>query len=402
MGSIREDSLRAIRLGGSLNIFVAHPSRLLTDCRPNGDGLVAFGFLKHLAERGHRIHVAVERCDIEEPLPQNIVLHEIGNRNRTTSRLAFMYRMRRLFERLRRTERFDLVHQMNPVFAGLSLALVGAHIPIVLGTYIAEWPKESASSLPEILRRTAGQPVKRALVALQQHYANALLLTTPAAAERVVGLASNVHKVFMLPNGVDVDRFEPSNRDDDGLTIVSLCGLAHRKGAYVLLEAFKQVLDAVPQASLTIGGAAAAPELDAARLRLGHAAGRVNFVGPVSRDALPGLLRGGSVFCMPSYGEPYGMAALEAMSCGLPVVATDGGGLAHLVPEQGGKKVPQGYPDALAAALITLLGDRDLRRSCGSYNRSIVLSKFAWPRVMERLEFIYAGILSTRSEVRPV
>ena len=75
------------------------------------------------------------------------------------------------------------------------------------------------------------------------------------------------------------------------------------------------------------------------------------------------------VYCLPSFGEPFGMTALEAMACARPVVATDAGGLRHLVAERGGRKVPPGDADALAAALREVLADPELRRAMGEHNR---------------------------------
>src|SRR5271163_2743784 len=108
----------------ALRIFVAHPSGFLTDCKANGDGLVAYGFLEQLGRRGHEIHVAVERAEIAQPLPANVVLHHIGDNGRTP-RPVFMARMRMLFDRVRRKTQFDVIHQLNPVFSGMSLALAG-------------------------------------------------------------------------------------------------------------------------------------------------------------------------------------------------------------------------------------------------------------------------------------
>ena len=52
-----------------LRVFVAHPSALLTDHRPHGDGLVAYGFLRELASRGHELHVAAQAVDLRDPPP---------------------------------------------------------------------------------------------------------------------------------------------------------------------------------------------------------------------------------------------------------------------------------------------------------------------------------------------
>jgi hypothetical protein len=52
-----------------LNIFVPHCSDLLTDHRPHGDGLVAYGFIRHLSERGHNLYIAAQEVDLRDPLP---------------------------------------------------------------------------------------------------------------------------------------------------------------------------------------------------------------------------------------------------------------------------------------------------------------------------------------------
>jgi glycosyltransferase involved in cell wall biosynthesis len=83
------------------------------------------------------------------------------------------------------------------------------------------------------------------------------------------------------------------------------------------------------------------------------------------------------------------MTALEAMACGKPVVATDTGGLSYLVPPDGGRKVPPGDAEALADALYEVLADAELRRAMGSRNRAVVEERYAWPRVVDRLEDAY-------------
>jgi L-malate glycosyltransferase len=101
------------------------------------------------------------------------------------------------------------------------------------------------------------------------------------------------------------------------------------------------------------------------------------------------MMQSCDVYCLPSYGEPFGMTALEAMACARPVVATDAGGLRHLVPDEGGRKVAPGDPRALAAALRELLTDQALRRAMGEHNRRLVEERYAWPRIVSRLEEVY-------------
>jgi glycosyltransferase involved in cell wall biosynthesis len=96
-----------------------------------------------------------------------------------------------------------------------------------------------------------------------------------------------------------------------------------------------------------------------------------------------------AVYCLPSYGEPFGMSALEAMACGKPIVATDAGGLRHLVVDQGGRRVPPGDANALATALREILATPELRREMGKHNRRLIEERYAWPHVIGRLEDIY-------------
>jgi glycosyltransferase involved in cell wall biosynthesis len=82
------------------------------------------------------------------------------------------------------------------------------------------------------------------------------------------------------------------------------------------------------------------------------------------------------------------------MACARPVVATAAGGLQHLVPDAGGRKVPPGDAAALADALAEVLGDAELRRAMGAHNREVVEERFAWSRVGERLEELYAEAIA--------
>jgi glycosyl transferase family 4 len=118
-----------------LTIFVPHCSDLLTDHLPHGDGLIAHGFISNLARRGHRLHVAAQRVELRSPLHSNITLHEIPvtASGPLVGRLEYMLRVRRLLNKLNKDCRFDLIHQLNPVFTGTSLAMIGSGLPLVLG-----------------------------------------------------------------------------------------------------------------------------------------------------------------------------------------------------------------------------------------------------------------------------
>lgn len=371
-----------------LTIFVIHPSQFLTDFRGHGDGLTAFGFISQLARRGHRLHVAVEAADIHAPLPPNVTLHRIPLRTPAPfKRIEYMLRVRALFNALRRHERFDVAHQFNPVFSGLSLALLGSGVPIVLGTYIPEWPNG--------LTRTWRSFVKALVAAPQQAAAAALLLTTPAARPRLPFPRLLRRKIHYLGNGIDIERFRPGDEPaPNDQTILFLAQLARKKGIFTLLDAFALLAPRFPAAQLWIAGDGVDGAAARRQAQTMKAADRIRFFGALEHGAVTHFYRESAVYCMPSFGEPYGMTALEAMACAKPVVATNTGGPRYLVPEAGGRHVPPGDPAALARALEEVLGSPELRMEMGRYNRAYIEREFSWDRVIDRLESIYEAVMT--------
>ena len=168
-----------------------------------------------------------------------------------------------------------------------------------------------------------------------------------------------------------------------------LANLEERKGIHVLLDAFARVAPDFPEARLLVAGVGA--EQDAVRRRVAQspALDRVELLGRVERERVAAVMRACDVYCLPSYGEPYGMTALEAMACGRALVVTAAGGLGHLAPDGGARKVAPGDAGALAGALGELLRDPALRRSMGEHNRTEVERRYAWSRVVDRLEECY-------------
>jgi glycosyltransferase involved in cell wall biosynthesis len=359
-------------------LFLVAPSALLTDHLPHGDGLVACGFIRELASRGHELHVAAGRVELREGLPANVHLHRLGS----GSRLGFMWSLRRLYRRLDASLRFDLLHQLNPVEVGVSLAVADVREPVVLGPYVPDWPTPGAHP---------AEPVKRALRAAQQRRAATVLVSTPAAACKL-SAGARAHE---LPPGIDVQTWQPGN-GGLGQDILFLGNLEPRKGIRLAVEAFARIAPELTAARLMIAGDG--PEGESIRRRVQELPGgdRVSFLGHVDRRRAVAVMQACDLFCLPSYGEPFGMAALEAMACGRPIVATDAGGPRYLVPRQGGRKVPPGDVEALAAAMGDLLSDEPLRRAMGEHNRRLVEERYAWPRVADRLEEIYLEAASDR------
>jgi glycosyltransferase involved in cell wall biosynthesis len=150
------------------------------------------------------------------------------------------------------------------------------------------------------------------------------------------------------------DRVEPE--------IVFLGRLRRYKGAQHAIAALPLVLTTVPEARLTIvGDGPYRPELERLARELGVAE-RVRFLGAVPQAEKVAALNRAQVAVNPSPKEGWGLTVIEANACGAPVVASRSPGLIESVRDgETGRLVPHGDPQALAAGVVKLLVDRDLR-----------------------------------------
>jgi D-inositol-3-phosphate glycosyltransferase len=197
-------------------------------------------------------------------------------------------------------------------------------------------------------------------------------------------------RTSVVPCGVDMGQFCPEGpawpRTPGMSRIVSLGRLVPRKGVDTVIE----VLAALPGTELLIAGGPPAGALDsdaeARRLRsladrLG-VADRVRVLGQVGREDVAGLLRSADTVVTTPWYEPFGMVPLEAMACGVPVVAAAVGGLTDTVVDGvTGRLVPPRRPDALARALRPLLADPALRAGYGAAGVDRALCRYSWDRV---------------------
>jgi D-inositol-3-phosphate glycosyltransferase len=230
----------------------------------------------------------------------------------------------------------------------------------------------------------------------------------------LVRLGADVDKVKVVPCGVDLSHFSPEGpvepRTPGLARLVVVSRLVERKGVGNVVTA----LAGVPGAEVVIAGGpdqADLPNNDEARrlMRLAEEAGvadRVTLRGSVDRADLPALLRSAdAVLCVPWY-EPFGIVALEAMACGVPVVASAVGGLIDTVVDGvTGIHVPPRSPQHLAAALRCLVEDPTLRRRLGTAGARRARRRYGWNRVAGSTLGVYGELLasadgSVQAEVR--
>jgi glycosyltransferase involved in cell wall biosynthesis len=216
-------------------------------------------------------------------------------------------------------------------------------------------------------------------------------------------------RLWVVPSGVDLDVFGPDGpsepRGRSRHRIVVVTRLVERKGVGNVISALADV----PDTELVIAGGPAADELETApeaqRLRaLAARAGvadRVQLRGRIDHDAVAALYRSADVVvCVPWY-EPFGLVALEAMACGVPVVASAVGGLVDTVVDGAtGLMVPPRQPDVLALALRQLLADEPRRRAFGAAGARRARSRYGWSTIASETYRAYQFVAAQRRAAR--
>lgn len=194
-------------------------------------------------------------------------------------------------------------------------------------------------------------------------------------------------KISMVPCGVDTDVFVPEGerlpRDRFAHRLVSVGDMVPRNGFATTIAALR----ALPDTELVIACGADTSRDEHARFLRAYAesmgvARQVRLVGDVAEDELPPLLRSADVVvCTPWY-EPFGTVPLEAMACGVPVVASAVGGPRDTVVDGvTGKLVPPRKPRALAGVLRFLLSHPSVGEQFGAAGRDRAAARYSWDRV---------------------
>ncbi len=180
-------------------------------------------------------------------------------------------------------------------------------------------------------------------------------------AARIDVIPHGVHVQFHPLPEAEVDTFRRANRIGSR-SIFFLGSLEPRKNLPALVDAFARVRARIPQAELFIGGGQGWKyEPLYARIEALGLKEHVRFIGPVAQAELPLWYNACAVFAYPSLYEGFGLPALEAMACGIPVVASNAAALPEVVGDAGLMVAPDDV-GGLADALTRVLGDGGLRR----------------------------------------
>lgn len=280
------------------------------------------------------------------------------------------------------------VHLLNRTEWNRVPTVIHLHGPLVMFAHALGWPATDS----ELFR--VGIEMERTCLRL----ADAVFSSSRCSAEwcaRHYGLDAG--KIPVLHTGVDTKLFRPGDEvKAERPTIIFVGKVARNKGADGLVDACCQLAREIPGLRLELLGRGE-PGFVAGLRACAEAAGFPDLLelpGFVRREELPARLARSHVFAAPSvYEGGPGFVYLEAMACGLPVIACSGSGASEVVrPGENGLLVPPGDVGSLAAALRELLSDPERRVSMGRTARRYVEAEADGRDCIRRLERFYADV----------
>ena len=219
----------------------------------------------------------------------------------------------------------------------------------------------------------------------------------------MLSLGAKPSKVKVIHNGVDLNRFQPLPQvkeemrrklgiPQDAKVVLTVRRLVYKNGIDTLIESANLAVKKNPKIVFLVVGKG--PDMSNVQMQVKQLGIEQNFrlTGFVSDADLPLYYNTADVFVLPSKsGEGLPLVALEAMACGLPVIATNVGGISEIMVDDYGRLVPPNQPQAFAKAILEF-AETDFS-SRKTELRAIVKEKYGWDKNVERLMEIYEELI---------
>lgn len=235
-------------------------------------------------------------------------------------------------------------------------------------------------------------------IRMQRHayrFATKVVANSPAAAQILEQERLAPTSIAVISNGLDLAAFPGRKAPTHVRTIVTVANLRPEKSHETLIAAAAMLVGAYPALRfLIVGDGPRRRALEALAAARGLGA-HMEFLG--HREDVPRALASADAFVLPSRSEAFPNSAIEAMAAGLPVVASAVGGLLDLIDHgRTGLLVPPSDPEALAAALRSLIDDPARAASIGDAARADVHQRYSFDRMIASFEDLYVSGLQRR------
>ena len=365
-----------------------------------GASLAAYYLAIAMAKRNHKINVFTTSVNSKDSIEKdgNMMIYRHGTNFRVlTSNISFG-----LFRKPIKND-VDLAHVHFDIppgpLAGLRYAK-RKNVPLVV-TYHGDW----VESFGGFIRRVGVAFHNKYLVDKLLSYADVIISPSEYYINESRFLGKYQDKIVVIPNGINLGEFDIGYSKEecrkrlglplDKKILLFLGYLAPYKGPDVLVKAMSEIIKHVPDAELVFAGKGVMrEELEMLSNVLGIEK-NVGFVGFVDDDLKALYYKAADIFCLPSTmsTESFGIVNLEAMACGVPIVASKIGGVPDVVKDgENGLLVQPRDSEVLADAIIYLLENEDIRGKMGKNGREKVVN-YSLERIAEETENVYYEVI---------
>lgn len=316
-----------------------------------------------------------------------IGVHDCGLRGAYTYVMAAALKLRRL--RARRN--YDIEHYFFSLPTGL-LTLAphgGPATPYIVSLRGSDVPGYDPFNSKVEHLHTLMKPLTRRI---WQRASRVVALSTALA--RTARRTAPELDVEVIPNGIDERRFSPPDARPPGnaLRLITVARLLERKGIQTILEACAKPT-ILPVELRIVGTGPFETELREMVKAYGLE-DRVRFLGFVPNEELPSHYRRSDIFVLPSETESFGLVFAEAMSCGLPIAASNVGGIPETVRDGiDGLLCPPGDPLALRENILRLASSIETRKEISHSQRERILERYTWDKIAARYADVYQAVL---------
>ena len=351
-----------------------------------GTAMSTFYLSKYLSRHGNEVHVAVTAKNKNPSFEKvdGVNIYRIKTKNikgtRSFQRLYHLYRLGTMINP-------DII-QGQAISCGMFASLIGKILKKPSITYIQGYDLYHASTFQKFTE------VKIAL-----KYSKAIL----AVSEDLKANAMDIFPrsdIFVMPHGLEIERGIEVNADKirqedmflKNRIILFVGQLTKRKGLHYLIEAMRLVHDKIKNARLLIIGEG--NEKKALREMVTHYKldNIVHFLGAQPHATAMRYMKTADIFVLPSLEEAFGIVLIEAMSQGLPIVATQVQGIPYIIKDGiNGYLVPARNDRLVAEKILFLLNDKEIAKEIGEKNRKYA-SQFHWSLLVEKYLELYSRL----------
>ena len=366
-------------------------------CYPTygGSGVVATELGKGLASLGHKIHFITYRQPTRlNSFQQNVFYHEVGVKDYPLFEYApYDTALASKLVDVVRHEKLDILHVHYAIphaavayMAKQILKTQGIHIPVITTLHGTD------------ITLVGSHPAFAPVVEFSINNSDGVTAVSNSLKVDTLESFKITKEIQVIHNFIDLDRFKKTNKDHfkkaiapEGEKVLShVSNFRKVKRVNDVIQIFRKVLQEIPSKLLMIGDGPERPGLEALCREL-KVCEHVRFLG--KQDAIEELLAISDLFIMPSESESFGLAALEAMACEVPVISSNTGGIPELnIHKKTGFLANVGDIESMAAFSIEILQNDAMLKKFRK-NAFAQAEKFDLQRILPKYEAFYQSIL---------